>query len=50
MNTVLLLLLVLAILMLALTLWGFLAMASWSDRQIARAWQEAKSDAAAATE
>jgi hypothetical protein len=52
MNTILLLL-ALVMLALVLMLWGLVAMASWSDRQIAHAWQEwlkAKADAEAVVE
>ena len=52
MNTILLPL-ALVILTLVLMLWGFLAMASWSDHQIARVWQEwleAKQNTEAVTE
>jgi len=40
MSTVLLLLITALMLTTLLALWGILAMASWSDRQIARAWEE----------
>jgi hypothetical protein len=46
MSTLFLLLVGLFALILFL-LWGFLAMASWSDRELTRAWQEAKADAGA---